>query len=77
MLKKVRGFESRNFVCEILGFVFILFIVFCHCRVWGKWRSFLYNNADLGKDRGKQYDDGDHSVFSFHCEVVVLFCFLF
>lgn len=55
MWKKVSGLEpGGDFVLMCPLFSYLLFTMFCHCRVWREWRSFLRHNADLGEDRGKQ-----------------------
>lgn len=60
-LAEIYGFDA-------LGWVFVLFAVLCPVRVWWKWRSFLYHNADLGKNRGEQWCKWVH----FHCEVKMI-----
>lgn len=51
-----------------------------HCRIWWKWRSFLYHNADLGEDRGKTCYYDNHFPKLSLCltlRLIVLFLNLF
>lgn len=52
----------------------ILFYPLCHCRVWRKWRSILYHNADLGKNRGVQCWVDDVHCVTVDLNIIICFC---